>query len=101
MKYVARELSAVLQRAARQFPAIVLTGPRRAGKTELLRHVVPDAQYVLLEDPDVLSRVKADPQGFLDALPKPVVLDEIQNAPELFAYVRSRIDAKPRKTGQW
>lgn len=101
MKYVARELSGVLARAAKQFPAIVLTGPRRAGKTELLRHIVPDAQYVLLEDPDVLARVRTDPQGFLDALKKPVVLDEIQNAPELFAFVRSRIDAKPRKTGQW
>jgi predicted AAA+ superfamily ATPase len=101
MKYLDRELGAVLQRAARQFPAVVLTGPRRAGKTELLRHLFPEAQYVQLEDPDVLSRVQADPQGFLDGLRKPVVLDEIQNAPELFAFVRSRIDARPRKTGQW
>jgi len=101
VKYLNRELGAVLARAARQFPAVVLTGPRRAGKTELLRHLLPDAQYVLLEDPDVLSRVRADPQGFLDALKKPVVLDEIQNAPELFAFVRSRIDARPRKPGQW
>jgi len=56
---------------------------------------------VLLEDPDVLARVQADPRGFLDALKPPVLIDEIQHAPELFAYIRTRIDAAPRKTGQW
>lgn len=96
-----RTLAPTLVRAAKDWPAIVLTGPRRAGKTHLFRHCFPDATYFLLEDPDVLARVKADPRGFLDDLRGPVVLDEIQNAPELLAHVRSRIDAAPRRRGHW
>ena len=101
MKFLGRDLAPALARAARNFPAVVLTGPRRSGKTSLLRHAVPRADYRLLEDPDVLARVRADPRGFLDELSPPVILDEIQNAPELLAYVRTRIDARPRRAGQW
>lgn len=78
-----------------------MTGPRRSGKTTLLRRAFPKAQYILLEDPDVLARVRADPRGFLDDLKAPVIFDEIQNAPELFAYVRTRVDASPRRYGRF
>lgn len=101
MRYVPRDLTPVLRRAARAFPAVLVTGPRRSGKTTLLRHVFPRATYVLLEDPDVLARVRADPRAFLDGLAPPVILDEIQAAPELLRYVRSRIDAHPRRRGDW
>lgn len=94
-------LEPALARTRRNFPAVVLTGPRRVGKTILLRHILPGVEYHLLEDPDVLARVRADPRGFFDELKPPVILDEIQNAPELLAYVRTRIDAAPRQTGQW
>jgi predicted AAA+ superfamily ATPase len=79
----------------------VLTGPRRAGKTWLLRHLFPSAGYRLFEDPDVVARFRHDPQGFLDGVRPPVILDEIQNVPEVFNFVRSRIDRHPRRTGQW
>jgi hypothetical protein len=79
----------------------VLTGSRRAGKTTLLRRLFPEANYVLLEDPDVLMRVKNDPRGFLEELKPSVLLDEIQNVPELFPYVRTRIDQHPNRKGQW
>src|SRR5713101_7537306 len=101
MRYVHRELETQVVKAARQFPAMVLTGPRRGGKTSLLRKLFPRASYFLLEDPDVVSRLRADPQGFLDDVTTPAILDEIQNVPEVFAYVRSRIDQKPRRAGQW
>lgn len=101
MRYILRKLSPQIKKAARAFPAVILTGPRRSGKTTLLRHLFPKASYVLLEDPDVVSRVRSDPNGFLDELTAPVILDEIQNTPELFNYIRSRIDRAPRKTGRW
>jgi predicted AAA+ superfamily ATPase len=101
MKVVDRELGAQLLRGARSFPSLLLTGPRRAGKTTLLRRLFPEASYHLLEDPDVLARVRADPRGFLDEVRLPAILDEIQNAPELFSYLRSRIDEAPSRKGRW
>ena len=101
MNYYRRTLENEITRAAKGFPSVLLTGPRRSGKTTLLRHLYPDHQYILLEDPDVLARAGADPRAFLDSLSLPVILDEIQNLPELFPYIRSRIDADPAKKGLW
>ena len=101
MRYVRRELEARALAAAKGFPALVLTGPRRAGKTWLLRHLFPGASYYLFEDPDVVARFRHDPQGFLDGVKLPAILDEIQNVPEVFNFVRARIDRSPRRTGQW
>jgi predicted AAA+ superfamily ATPase len=101
MAAIARILAAQVKAAARGFAALVLTGPRRSGKTTLLREVFPGATYRLLEEPNVIGRVRADPQAFLDELRLPVILDEIQNAPELFSYIRARIDRAPAARGRW
>jgi len=98
---VTRKLSGTVHKALAQFPALVITGPRRAGKTTLLRKAVPKAQYVLLEDPDIQDRVRSDPRSFLESLRLPVILDEIQNTPRLLEYARTMIDAKPRLMGRW
>jgi uncharacterized protein len=101
MRYIQRQQLSGLLKAARAFPALLLTGPRQCGKTTLLRRAFPKAAYVLLEDPDTIARVRSDPRGFLDDLSLPVIIDEIQNAPELLGYIRTRIDAKPTRRGQW
>jgi len=101
MRLIPRTLARALSEAARHFPAVVVTGPRRAGKTTLLRQRFPQAQYILLEDPDVRERVRADPRAFLESLRPPTIFDEIQNTPELLNYVRTLIDAHPRRMGQW
>ncbi len=90
-----------LSAAFRAFPALVLTGPRRAGKTTLLRRLFSSALYVLLEDPDIQSRDRSDPRGILDELRPPIVFDEIQNVPDLLPYVRTKIDQHPHRHGQW
>jgi predicted AAA+ superfamily ATPase len=101
MKFFPRIIQPIVREAGRSFPAVVVTGPRRAGKTMLLRRLFPRATYVLLEDPDVQARVRSDPRGLLEELRLPAIFDEIQNVPELFAYIRTRIDQSPRKMGQW
>jgi uncharacterized protein len=98
---IRREIVPFLLSALRRFPAAVMTGPRRSGKTTLLRAALPKAQYVLLEDPDIQDRVRRDPRGFLAELRPPVIFDEIQNTPQLLDYVRTIIDAHPRRMGQW
>lgn len=101
MATIPRQIVPSLLSALRGFPAVVVTGPRRSGKTTLLRAAVPKAQYILLEDPDIQSRVSSDPRAFLENLRPPVIFDEIQNTPQLLNYVRTLIDAKPHKMGQW
>src|SRR5580704_16205515 len=99
MRFVPRVIENVVQEAARRFPAVVVTGPRRAGKTTLLRRLFPRAGYVLLEDPDLQARARSDPRALLEEHRPPVVFDEIQNVPELFGYIRTQIDRQPRQKG--
>jgi predicted AAA+ superfamily ATPase len=101
MQYIPRNIEPHLHQCLALFPAVVLTGPRRAGKTFMLRNVLPDATYVQLENPDTVLSVKSDPRGFLDALRLPAIIDEVQEVPELFNYIRSRIDADPEAKGRW
>jgi predicted AAA+ superfamily ATPase len=55
----------------------------------------------LLEAQDIINRIRTDPNAFIDSLTPPVILDEVQNAPELLTYIRAQIDAAPRRKGQW
>jgi hypothetical protein len=65
----------------------VVTGPRRAGKTTLLRKLFPNAHYVLLEDPNIRSRIRTDPRGFLHNVP-PDVLGRINARADLIGHDR-------------
>ena len=67
MRYIRRQLEEQVLHAVKGFPAVVLTGPRRAGKMLLLRRLFPKASYFLLEDPDVVARLRADPRPSITA----------------------------------
>ena len=101
MKFIPRQLAAELRSAAKAFPSLILTGPRRAGKTTLLRKVFPKADYFLLEDPDLIARFRADPRSFVEEIKPPAIFDEIQHVPEVLNYLRSVIDRHPERKGQW
>ncbi len=90
-----RELAKVIERAAKTFPAIVVTGPRQSGKTTLLREMFRSThRYLSLEDPDTRRLAQEDPRAFLRIHSPPVILDEIQYVPELLPYIKSQIDEK-------
>lgn len=100
--YIERGLEPVVRDAARQFPALVLTGPRQSGKTTLLKHLFSDrCRYVSLEPPDVRAAATADPRGFLAINPPPVILDEVQYVPDLLPYIKERIDSDRQAKGQY
>lgn len=96
-----RTLTVALKKALETFPAIILTGPRQSGKTTLLKHMFSRThRFVSLENPDIRMRAIEDPAGFLEDNSPPIIIDEIQYAPQLLSYIKSKIDLH-RKPGQW
>ena len=75
-----------------KFPVLVFTGPRQSGKTTLAKLVFPEYRYVSLENPDHLEFALSDPRGFLALYDKYVIIDEAQNAPQLFSYIQQIVD---------
>ncbi len=101
-RYIERSLEPVLVKAASEFPAVVVTGPRQSGKTTVLKHLfATECGYVSLEPPDVRASANEDPRGFLEMYPPPVIFDEIQYAPGLLPYIKERIDINRSQAGQY
>ena len=99
--YRRRTLESFLTKASRQFPVLLVTGARQVGKTTFLRHLSrKERTYVSLDDPMVLSLARKDPALFFQRFPTPLLIDEIQYAPELLPYIKLEVD-RNRKPGSF
>src|SRR5690606_276113 len=91
---IKRTIAQYLKELARQFSAVAVLGPRQSGKTTLVKETFPNYAYVTLEDIDKKMLAYEDPRGFLEAYShhEGVIIDEAQEAPELFSYMQGIID---------
>ena len=100
MKYKNRILSTKIAQLARHFPVVVVTGARQVGKSTLLRHTFPDLKSIVFDPVLDINNARQEPEIFLDNHPSPVILDEIQYAPELVGSIKRRVD-RQREPGMY
>ena len=81
-------------------PVVLLNGARQTGKTTLAQELASGSQYFTLDDAATLAVAASDPAGFIKNLPGPVVIDEIQKAPDLFPAIKLSVD-KDRRPGHF
>lgn len=81
-------------------PVVLIHGPRQSGKSTLGQALESGRTYVTLDDPIALALAKRDPRAFLEAYPSPVMIDEVQRAPELFLAIKLKVD-RDRRPGQF
>lgn len=101
MKYIKRAIEPRIKQAAEQFPAVVITGPRQTGKSTLLKKLFPKHTLITFDDTSLRRTAKSDPGLFVEKLPLPVIIDEIQYVPELLPYIKIVIDNDRSKNGRF
>jgi predicted AAA+ superfamily ATPase len=89
---IPRRLQPEFQAQLAEYPIVTLLGPRQAGKTTLVKSVLPGYAYVSLENPDSRALATEDPRAFLKQYPSNVIFDEIQRVPHLLSYLQGIVD---------
>lgn len=93
MTYISRDIENKILSLTQEYSAILITGPRQVGKTTVLRNLMDDTRtYVTLDDLEERALAKRDPALFLQLHSTPIMIDEVQYAPELFSYIKIAID---------
>jgi len=99
--YIKRLIEKTIINTLKAFPVVMLTGARQSGKTTLLKHLFSDTfNYISLDELDIRSLAINDPREFLTRFNAPLIIDEIQNAPQLLPYIKAVID-KERVNGRF
>ena len=94
MRYIARNLEKVVLEVTKEYPVVLVTGPRQVGQTTMLQKLMEgtDRNYVSLDDLNERNLAKTDPEMFLQLHKPPILIDEVQYAPELFVYIKIHVD---------
>lgn len=103
MGYITRSLEKVVLEVTKEYPVVLVTGPRQVGKTTMLKKLMEgtDRSYVTLDDLNERNLAKTDPELFLQLHKPPVLIDEVQYAPELFTYIKIRTDQNRTPGAFW
>lgn len=91
-KHFARDIASTITELTQSYAVIILTGPRQVGKTTVFKELGEKRNYVTLDDLTDRNLAKSDPRMFLQLHPAPVLIDEVQYAPELFSYIKMAVD---------
>ena len=103
MNYIPRNLEEVVNQVTKEYPVVLVTGPRQVGKTTMLTKLMEgtDRGYVSLDDLNERNMAKTDPELFLQLHKPPVLIDEVQYAPELFTYIKMNVDKNHEPGAFW
>ncbi len=103
MNYISRSLEKIVSEVTKEYPVVLVTGPRQVGKTTMLQKLMEgtDRNYVSLDDLNERSIAKTDPEMFLQIHKPPVLIDEVQYAPELFTYIKIIVDKNHNPGDFW
>lgn len=103
MKYISRNLENVVNDVTKEYPVVLVTGPRQVGKTTMLQKLMEGTNraYVTLDDLNERNIAKTDPELFLQLHKPPVLIDEVQYAPELFTYIKIHVDKNHEPGAFW
>lgn len=98
MKYISRSIESYIQEMILQFKVVLITGARQVGKTTMLKKcLVGDYEYVVLDDINELEQAQKDPILFFKSHNLPLLIDEVQLAPQLFRQIKSIVDKSEKK----
>lgn len=103
MNYITRNLESIVIQATKEYPVVLVTGPRQVGKTTMLQKLMEGTNrgYVTLDDLNERNIAKTDPELFLQLHNPPVLIDEVQYAPELFTYIKMNVDKNHESGAFW
>lgn len=103
MPYIKRSLEKVVLQVSKEYPVVLISGPRQVGKTTMLKKLMEgtDRNYVTLDDLQERALAKNDPEMFLQLHKPPILIDEVQYAPELFSMIKLIVDKEHRKGDFW
>lgn len=103
MSYLKRALESKFMEVNKDYSCIILIGPRQVGKSTMLKHLMSgtNRSEVTLDDMSERNLAKNDPALFLELHPAPILIDEIQYAPELFSYIKIAIDKGAAPGSYW